>query len=120
MVGRNGYRLISASSEMPLLTRTVRIPASRPEITSVSMRSPIMTVCSECAPMVLSALRIITGLGLPMKYGSAPVAAVISAATEPVAGRMPVGEGPVTSGLVQMNRAPPMMRLMAVVMASKE
>ena len=34
---------------------------------SVSIRSPIMTVVSECASIRLRALRIISGLGLPMK-----------------------------------------------------
>ena len=41
--------------------------------------------------MRLSALRIISGFGLPMKYGSTPVALVISAATEPVAGQRALG-----------------------------
>ena len=54
---------------------------------SVSIRSPIITVVSECASIRFSALRIISGLGLPTKYGSTPVALVISAATEPVAGQ---------------------------------
>ena len=34
---------------------------------SVSIRSPIITVVSECASSRLSALRIISGLGLPTK-----------------------------------------------------
>ena len=36
--------------------------------------------------MRLSALRNIIGFGLPTKYGSRPVALVIIAATDPVAG----------------------------------
>ena len=48
-------------------TSTVRMPASRPLMMSVSIRSPIITVVSEWASMRLSALRIISGLGLPMK-----------------------------------------------------
>ncbi|SLI84910.1 Uncharacterised protein [Mycobacteroides abscessus subsp. abscessus] len=50
---------------MPEVTRIVRMPASRPEITSVSMRSPIITVDWEWAPRRRSAERIISGLGLP-------------------------------------------------------
>ena len=42
------------------------------------------------------------------------------AATDPVAGRVPAGEGPEGSGLVAMNRAPPSMSRIALVMASKE
>ena len=61
----------------------MRSPASSPLMMSVSMRSPIMTVVSECASMRLRALRIMSGLGFPMKYGWRPVAVVISAATEP-------------------------------------
>ena len=34
---------------------------------SVSMLSPIITESSECASMALRAVRIISGLGLPMK-----------------------------------------------------
>ena len=44
----------------------------------------------------------------------------MSAATEPVAGRLPDGDGPVGSGLVAMNRAPLSMSWMALVIASKE
>ncbi len=61
---------------------------------SVSIRSPTITVVSECASMRLSAERIISGLGLPTKYGSTPVALVISAATDPVAGIGPCWLGP--------------------------
>ena len=87
---------------------------------SVSIRSPTITVVSECASIALRAERIINGLGLPTKYGWTPVAWVISAATEPVAGREPSGEGPVASGLVAMNRAPRSISRIALVMASKE
>jgi hypothetical protein len=69
--------------------------------------------------MLLSAERIIIGLGLPMKYGSMPVALEIRAATAPHAGRAPSLEGPVASGLVQMKRAPSLMRRIACVIASK-
>ncbi len=48
-------------------TRTVRSPASIPAIMSVSIRSPTITVVSECASIALSAERIISGLGLPTK-----------------------------------------------------
>ena len=58
---------------------------------SVSIRSPIIVVVSEWAPSAFSAERIISGLGLPTKYGSTPVARLISAATEPVAGSGPAG-----------------------------
>ena len=43
----------------------------------------------------------------------------ISAATAPVAGSDPVGEGPIGSGLVAMKRAPPSIRRMALVISSK-
>ena len=98
----------------------VRSPASSPLMMSVSIRSPIITVDSECASSRLSALRIINGLGLPMKYGARPVAAEISAATEPVAGSVPWTLGPETSGLVAMNRAPPSISRIARVIASNE
>jgi len=68
----------------------------------------------------LSAARIIDGFGLPTKYGSTPVAREMSAATEPVVGSGPAGLGPVTSGLVAMNRAPSAIRRIARVIASTE
>ena len=85
----------------------------------MSIRSPTMAVVSEWASSRLSAVRIISGLGLPTKYGATPVARLMSAATEPVAGSDPVGLGPVGSGLVAMNRAPPSMSRIACVMRSK-
>ena len=87
---------------------------------SVSIRSPIIAVVSLWPPTVFSAERIISGLGLPTKYGSTPVALVISAATEPVAGSAPSVEGPVSSGLVAMNRAPALISRIALVIASNE
>ena len=72
------------------------------------------------AAIRLSALRNIIGLGLPTKYGSRPVALVTMAATDPVAGSGPSADGPVTSGLVAMNRAPARMSRIALVIASKE
>ena len=48
------------------------------------------------------------------------MARVIIAATAPVAGSGPSGEGPVTSGLVAMNRAPLPMSRIARVIASNE
>ena len=104
----------------PDSTRNVRIPASIPATTSVSIRSPTMTVVSEWASIRFSALRIIIGFGLPTKYGLRPVAAEIIAATAPVAGRSPSRLGPVTSGLVAMNRAPPWISRTACVIASNE
>ena len=89
-------------------------------MTSVSIRSPIITVVSECPSIRLRALRIISGLGLPMKYGSTPVALVIRAATDPVAGSGPCCDGPVTSGLVAMNRAPCWISRIPSVIASNE
>ncbi len=68
---------------------------------------------------MFSAERIIIGFGLPTKYGSTPVAFEISAATEPQAGSAPSLDGPVASGLVQMNRAPSLISRIAVVIASK-
>ena len=91
-----------------------------PATTSVSMRSPIMPVFSECAPMRFIAERNIIGLGLPTTYGSLPVACVMSAANDPVAGTTPVGVGPVASGFVMMNRAPSLIRRIACVMRSNE
>ena len=49
----------------PLVTSTVRSPASRPAMMSVSIRSPTITVVSEWASMRFSALRIIKEFGLP-------------------------------------------------------
>ena len=83
------------------------------------MRSPTMAACSEWAPILFRPARIITGLGLPTKYGILPVAAVIIAAIDPHAGRVPSSEGPETSGLVAMNFAPPSMRRIARVRAWK-
>ena len=81
---------------------------------SVSIRSPIIAVVSEWASIAFSAERIISGFGLPTKYGSTPVARLISAATEPVAGSGPSGDGPVASGLVAMKRAPAAMSRIAL------
>src|SRR6266704_3055611 len=103
---------------MPDRTRMVSRPASIPPTMSVSMRSPIITVVSECAPMVRRASRIISGFGLPTKYGSTSVALEISAATPPVAGCGPAGDGPVGSGLVAMKRAPPSISRIARVIDS--
>ena len=68
----------------------------------------------------MRALRIISGFGFPTKYGRRPVAVLISAATDPVAGRVPWLLGPLGSGLVAMNRAPPSTRRIARVIASNE
>ena len=87
---------------------------------SVSIRSPTMTVVSEWASSWLRALRIISGLGLPTKYGRRPVAVLMSAATDPVAGSVPWWLGPLGSGLVAMNRAPPSTSRIARVIASNE
>ena len=95
------------------------MPASRPATMSVSIRSPIIAVVSEWASIAFSADRIISGFGLPMKYGSTPVARLISAATAPVAGNGPSGAGPVASGLVAMNLAPDAISRIAVVIRSK-
>jgi hypothetical protein len=89
------------------------------ETTSVSMRSPTIAVVSEWASMAFSADRIMSGFGLPTKYGSAPVARLISAATEPVAGSGPSGVGPVGSGLVAMKRAPEAISRIACEIRSK-
>ena len=48
------------------------------------------------------------------------MAVLISAATEPVAGSVPSGLGPLGSGLVAMKRAPPSISRIARVIASKE
>ena len=58
---------MSARRVDPLSTRIVSSPASMPATTSVSMRSPIITVFSECASMRFMALRSIIGFGLPTK-----------------------------------------------------
>ncbi len=55
-----------------------------------------------------------------MKYGSTPVARLISAATDPVAGRGPSGVGPITSGLVAMKRAPLVISRIPRVIRSNE
>ena len=120
LVGRYGNRSTSSSLVEPVSTKMVRIPASMPETMSVSIRSPIIMAVSECASMAFSADRIMSGLGLPTKYGRMPVAWVIKAAKDPHAGTDPSADGPVGSGLVAMNRAPRSMSLMARVMFSKE
>ena len=119
-VGRYGKRSTSSALVEPVSTKMVRIPASMPEITSVSMRSPTIVVVSECASIAFNADRIMSGLGLPTKYGRMLVACVIKAAKDPQAGTDPSGDGPVGSGLVAMNRAPRSISLMARVMLSKE
>jgi len=83
------------------------------------MRSPTIAVVSECASIAFSADRIISGFGLPTKYGATPVARLMSAATDPVAGSGPSGVGPVGSGFVAMKRAPPRMSRIACAMRSK-
>ena len=57
----------SAALVEPESTSMVSSPASMPATTSVSMRSPIMTVVSEWAWIRFMALRNIIGLGLPTK-----------------------------------------------------
>ena len=89
-------------------------------MTSVSIRSPIISVDAECAPIARNADRIISGFGLPTKYGVRPVAFSIRAATAPAAGSRPARLGPVASGLVATNRAPASISRIAVVMASNE
>jgi len=56
---------------------------------------------------------------LPTKYGSTPVARLIRAATEPVAGSGPSGVGPIGSGFVAMKRAPAATRRIARAICSK-
>lgn len=109
-----------AGSVTPERTRIVSRPLSRPMMTSVSMLSPIITDSSECASIALSAERIISGFGLPTKYGFTPVALEISAATAPVAGMRPNSLGPATSGLVAIKRAPATTRRIALAMRSNE
>ena len=115
-----GRRRCPRAGVMPLSTSTVCSPASMPAMMSVSIRSPIMAVVSECASIWFIAERNIIGFGLPTMYGSRPVALVISAAMAPVAGIGPSLDGPVASGLVAMKRAPARIRRMAMVIASKE
>ncbi len=86
---------------------------------SVSILSPIITVVSECAPIAFNPYRIISGFGLPTKYGAIPVARLINAATEPVAGSGPSGAGPVGSGFVAMKRAPARTSRIACVIRTK-
>ena len=88
-------------------------------MTSVSMRSPTITVVSACALIARRADRIMNGFGLPTKYGLRLVAAWMSAATAPVAGNVPQALGPLGSGLVAMNREPASMSLIARVIVSK-
>src|SRR3954464_14386388 len=105
---------------------------------SVSIRSPIIAVVSEWASIAFSADRIISGFGLPTKYGCTLVACEnraateaggsggalgaweIRAAPEPVAGVGPSGLGPVGSGLVAMKREPLTISRIASVMRSSE
>ena len=50
---------------IPVSTRTVWRPASIPATMSVSIRSPIIPVCSLCTPIRFSAERNIIGFGFP-------------------------------------------------------
>ena len=84
------------------------------------MRSPTITVDFEWAPSMLSASRIMTGFGLPTKYGFTPVALWISAARAPHPGNRPFGVVPFASGFVATNLHPSSTRRMAVVISSKE
>jgi transposase InsO family protein len=63
--GRYVKRSTSSGEVTPVSTRIVSSPASSPETMSVFMLSPIIAVLSECPSMVLSAVRIISGFGLP-------------------------------------------------------
>ncbi len=56
---------MSSSVVTPVSTRIVDSPASMPATMSVSIRSPIIAVDSECASIAFSAERIINGFGLP-------------------------------------------------------
>ena len=49
----------------------------------MSIRSPTIALVSEWAEILFNASRIMSGFGLPMKYGSTPVAFVTSAAKAP-------------------------------------
>ena len=91
-------------------------------ISLTGSQAGIVTDTSHTKARILDvrADRIMSGLGLPTKYGRIPVAWVIKAAKDPVAGRGPSGDGPVASGLVAMNRAPRSISLIARVMFSKE
>src|SRR5664279_824877 len=118
-VGRYGNVLTCSGFVEPVRTRMVRRPASSPEMTSVSMRSPTIIVVLACASMARGADRIMNGFGLPTKYGLRLLAAWLGAATAPVAGNVPQALGPLGSGLVAMNREPDSMSLIARVIASK-
>ena len=94
------------------------MPASMPEMMSVSMRSPTISACSRAHPSSESPVRIIRGLGLPTKYAFTPVANSIGATSAPHAGMMPSSAGPVRSGLVPISFAPLLTRLTARLIVS--
>jgi len=96
------------------------MPASRPATMSVvhavaDHRGPV----SEWACRAFRALRIISGSACRRSRDRRPVARVISAATEPVAGSGPLGDGTGRVGVVAMKRAPPLISRIAWVIRSK-
>ena len=102
------------------MTSTVDIPLSMPEMTSVSIRSPIITASPEWQPRILSPVRIMSGLGLPQKYASVPVAISMGAMSARQAGAMPFSIGPEISEFAPMSFAPPRTRFVALVSVSSE
>ena len=91
-----------------------------PATMSVSIRSPIIAVVSECASIRFIAERNIIGFGLPTTYGSRAGGLGDQRRDGAAAGSGPSADGPVGSGFVAMNRAPPSISRIALVMASNE
>ena len=84
----------------------VSTPASTPATMSVSMRSPTMTVDFEWAPRMLSASRIMTGFGLPTKYGFDPGGALDQRREGAAARQETVRRGSVGFGIRRHELAP--------------
>ena len=96
------------------------MPLSMPEMTSVSMRSPIMTASPEWQPRMRRPVRIMSGFGLPQKYACLPVAISTGAVSARHAGAMPSSVGPQVSEFAPMSFAPASTRFVAFVSVSSE
>ena len=105
----------------PVSTRIVSSPASMPATTSVSIRSPTMTVLSECASIRFMRAAEHHRVRLADEVGLAAGGLGDQRRDRSGGGQSgPPADGPVTSGLVAMKRAPPPISRIALVIASNE
>src|SRR5438067_2141424 len=103
---RNHHRQPGGEDHRALADRDP-IPAAAPASTSVSRRSPIMTVCSFGTPRSSIARLIIVADGFPTTTGATSVLVCSAARIEPQPGTRPSSVGRVRSGFVATNLAPP-------------